>query len=65
MSWNAPLSESGRSILTALRRTGDERRGGEVDGRVAVSLAGMGELSLDDLVERTVAVAEGIPDRAD
>jgi ADP-ribosylglycohydrolase len=29
-------------------------------GRVAVNLAGMGELSLDDLVERTVAVAERI-----
>jgi ADP-ribosylglycohydrolase len=27
-------------------------------GRVAVSLAGMAELSLDDLVERTAAVAE-------
>jgi hypothetical protein len=27
---------------------------------VAVNLAGMGELSLDDLVERTVAVAESI-----
>jgi ADP-ribosylglycohydrolase len=27
-------------------------------GRVAVSLAGVGELALDDLVERTVAVAE-------
>jgi hypothetical protein len=27
-------------------------------GRVEVNLAGMAELSLDDLVERTVAVAE-------
>ena len=30
------------------------------DGRVGVSLAGHDELELDDLVERTVAVAEGI-----
>jgi ADP-ribosylglycohydrolase len=29
-------------------------------GRVAVTLAGVGELRLDDLVARTVAVAEGI-----
>jgi ADP-ribosylglycohydrolase len=33
-------------------------------GRVAVNLAGMAELSLDDLVERTVAVAEKISGRA-
>ena len=30
------------------------------DGRVTVTLAGMGELQLDELVERTVAVAEPI-----
>ncbi len=34
-------------------------------GRVVVNLAGMGELSLDDLVERTVAVAEKLSDRVD
>ncbi|MCP4086966.1 MAG: ADP-ribosylglycohydrolase family protein [Actinomycetia bacterium] len=30
------------------------------NGRVEVSLAGMGELALDELVERTVAVAESM-----
>jgi len=30
-------------------------------GRVAVTLAGVGELSLDSLVDRTVAVAESLP----
>ena len=30
------------------------------NGRIAVSLAGMGELDLDDLVDRTVAVAEAL-----
>jgi ADP-ribosylglycohydrolase len=34
-------------------------------GRVAVTLAGMGDLSLDDLVERTVAVAEKLSDQVD
>ena len=34
-------------------------------GRVAVTLAGMGELSLDDLVERTVAVAEKLSGQVD
>jgi ADP-ribosylglycohydrolase len=34
-------------------------------GRVAVNLAGMAELSLDDLVERTVAVAEKLSAGAD
>jgi len=29
-------------------------------GRVAVNLAGMGELALDDLVDRTVALAESL-----
>jgi ADP-ribosylglycohydrolase len=33
------------------------------NGRVAVTLAGLGELQLDDLVERTVAVAESISSR--
>ena len=33
---------------------------GPWQGRVAVTLAGVGELALDDLVERTVAVAEGL-----
>lgn len=36
---------------------------GPWQGRVAVSLAGMAELSLDELVQRTVAVAEKISDR--
>jgi ADP-ribosylglycohydrolase len=34
-------------------------------GRVAADLAGMGELSLDDLVARTVAVAEKLSKRAE
>ena len=33
-------------------------------GRVAVSLAGLSELVLDDLVDRTVTVADGIDRRA-
>ncbi len=33
-------------------------------GRIAVSLAGLGELELDDLVERTVAVTKRIADEA-
>jgi hypothetical protein len=32
-------------------------------GRVAVSLAGLSELALDDLVDRTIRVAEGIDRR--